>query len=304
MLRSLAIGILLPALVVLASAGARALVARLRRMPPGDDAVCGRRVSGVLGALSIGAGAVIAFVSLEGWPAFPPAARWHWLVFMAIAAAGAGAIHALLPPPRVGGRWCGAATITAAGALGVAAALLLHPLAKIPHPWLWKVALGAVVASAFALTGGVAQGHRDRVLPIVLCGTCLAAAVVLIEARSAKFAQLMAALAAMAAAIVATPTRWRTAVSDHAATAVFVTLVPAWMAVGHFYDQRPVPVMAFVMVGIAPLAFPLIVQAPPFRMAGWRGWTLRIAAGLALPTIAVLCALLLAVPPEPAYEPW
>ena len=248
------------------------------------------------GAIGLGVGFALAFRFTEGiWPALPPVQRWHWLVFMALAAAGIGILHGAWARSHV-------APLLTALLLALAAAAMLQPLPSQDGHMAWKLMLGAAVGGLFLLLSPLAARRPGHVLPLVLVVTCTAVSVVLVEARSAKFGQIAGSLAAMSGMLMVAALLMRRVRLDGGPIAVFAMMIPAWMVTGIFYDGGELPRIAFAMVPCAPLLVWIGEYTPIARRGGVLAWAVRVVPAALVCGAAVAIALLGSAPPPEPYE--
>jgi len=295
MVTSLLLSVMLPGAVAVIGVVIGHLLGRMCS-GKGRPSFIGEVLRHAFGAIGLGLGFALAFRFTEGiWPATPPVQRWHWLVFMALAAAAIGVLHGAWARSR-------AAPLLTALLLAAAAAMMLHPLPSQDGHLFWKLALGVAAGGLFLVLSPLAARRPGHVVPLVLVLACTAASIVLVEARSAKFGQLVGSLAAMSGMLMVAALLMRRLRIDGGPVAVFAMLLPAWMVTGIFYDGGDVPRIAFVLVPCAPPLVWIGEYTPVARRGGVVTWAVRVLPAAILCGAAVAIALLGSAPPPEPYE--
>jgi len=215
---------------------------------------------------------------------------------MAGAATIVGCVHGLWARSRIG------AVVTALLLAGVAAGML-HPLPAMEHHWVWKIGLGIVVALWWLAMNPLAMRRPGHMLPLVMMLTFIAASIVLVEGRSAKFGQMVGSLACMAGAMMTIAFFARRTSIAGGALAVMAVLLPAWMTTGRFYDtEHNLPLASFILVMCAPLALWLVELPKLNALRGWKRWIISVLLVLIVCATAIALAMILSPPPLEPYE--
>jgi hypothetical protein len=245
----------------------------------------GRLIGGaaaLAGGLAVGnfTRGLLPWWSLEpGWPS----------LFPATVVALCGVVVAVVADSRANGRLgLGLRIIAVAGS-----AWWLTPAGTLwPRLGFFALMVVGVVLNweAFRCRGGRSLGRNSLLL--VTAPWCVAAAVVLIHAHSARFCDLAMLLAAAIAGVgFVASLRKLDIVSIFAGPAVFV---PALMLAGGTNTFSEVPAASFILVALAPSAL-WSLQLPPMRR--WSGRALA-AAGVVAVLIPCAVAIILAMRAE------
>jgi hypothetical protein len=264
-------GILVPAVVSTICLA----VAAWRRRPLLD------RPAGALAA----AGGFFAGYAALGWAPLLPADRWHWLPHLALVAAAAGLVGGL---PRVPPALAHAARAAATGL----AAWRLAPTDADSFGVVWVLGLFVAMVVTWELVEEVARRQPGALVPLLLTAAAGAAGVVLVQAGSAKFAQLAGVLAAALGPFVLFAWRRPNSATLAGAVPVVAVLLPGLMAVGKTYTFSDLPRAVFVLAALAPLGL-----AAAFLPVSGRVRLVAMAAGVLAPA-ATAVALALSVTPE------
>jgi hypothetical protein len=206
---------------------------------------------------------------------------FFWLVWSALAAL---LVDVLVRLPRVpvSIAW-GARALVAV----LAARLVCDEDLRIQQPWLpWALAIASLLM--WAVGHELGRTAKGGLVPLIHSASFWAAGVVLLHAHSARFTDLALipafALLAVAAMAMALP---GDAGPVAAASAVYL---PGLMLAGYQGTFSEVPLSAFVLAGLSPLAvLPLLPWAE--GLTGWRRWLPAIG----LPLLAAVAAVVLAM---------
>jgi hypothetical protein len=243
---------------------------------PGGKLALFDRWARVWGAAAL-AGGFFAGYALSGWAPLVPRSPWHWLPYAAALAVVVG----LRDAGRLSLTWL------PRGGVALAAAWLLVPGgAASRYAWLAGLAL-AVLAGWFVLDR-LAEKARDFVPPLLLAGVAGAAAFVLLQAGSAKFAQLAGTLAAVLGAFALLLWRRGERAFLRGAVPGIAVLIPGLMLNGWLNTFGGVHWVSFALVGAAPLTLGLTALRP---LGGQRGRLIQASAALVPAALGVLLAL-------------
>jgi hypothetical protein len=238
---------------------------------------------------ALGAAFVAGQVSLVGWPPFPPIESTHGLFYLALAAAGVGAIESLSTAPSL---LRGA--LRALLAFGAPALLLRSRLRGSWTPFEGAAWIGILGASILAFHAAVRAAARRLTGPsraALLFVPVAAASGVLVLYGSALLSQLAGALAsALGAGLVLS---WlNPAVSfRRGSTTVVAILLGSLLTNGVFYAEVTVPAAA--LIGLSPLACLLALRAARLRNLAPRPTALAVGAVLGIPCAAAIGLALL-----------
>ncbi len=236
-------------------------------------------------ALALAAGLAVGDQLRGTLPWVPDERPMSWLAAVVLAVLAAGVVARL---PQVPG-WVGWALRGAASAL---AGWLLTP-ADLRQEWLVApAALAAVVLLQWAVLEQVERVEPGGLVPLALAAAALAAAVVLVHAGIARFADLavvlMAALAGVGGVALVLGRRAGGVVPGAA------VLLPALLLLGEHETFTEVPADSFVLVGLSPLLL------APSLLPAWRRYERK---GLwAAQAVLVLIPLAVAVGRAAAAE--
>lgn len=271
--------LLIPGLLgIVLAAGASGLILAMAR---------GRRWGLPLGlgfGFALGHAAVRGWLTAPEWPTGPPLDAVDWAPWLALIAAGLGAIDAARPV-GIGWRWSGRALLTAA-----VIALVLGPLMN--GAWMDQrfrgldrlIGLGVVMLAVWGAIGGsVERIGRDSLPPIL--GWCAGSGLVLLAAHSLALGASAATLASALGPALIAACWWPGLTLARGGIAVVVVALAALILGGLFYAD--VPVVAALVLAIAPLALAVDRLGPIRRGPGWIIVLIRLAAvvvpvGLAL----------------------
>lgn len=219
-----------------------------------------------------------AWLALSGTtqPGGPPARYWLPWAILIVAVAGL-VVHVKKIPVAV-------AWFIRAAAVTVAALLLVPATLRGEAPWLWPVLAVGLLAN-WQILDVIRRDARPIWFPIASTALFMAGATVLIHAHTARFTDIATILAGcwMAMTVVAW---WR---GEEAGGAIPITAVglPGLLLVTQQSTYSEVPLAAFALVGLAPLALALLLFVPAERRPSWTyaliGWgLLAIPMGMAM----------------------
>jgi hypothetical protein len=229
----------------------------------------------------------------EGLPWNAEVPKWHWLLWLGLAALAVGVLIRLPQVPAVI-RW-----LIMAAAAGFVAWLFVPP-DLLPEdlrekaPWGPAAAFAAVVFIEWALLEHLCERSPGGGIPLGLALTFLAGAAVLIHAGSLRFTDVATILSASLSGIAVAARQQADAGAVAPGVAV---LLPGLLLTGQntMASEVPVPLAGFLLVGLAPLAL-LLTLLPPFRR--WEGIRLNILQ-LILILVPVIVAVALAMQTGP-----
>ena len=230
---------------------------------------------------AIALGFIVAFIGMAGRPAFPPKEAWHWLPFLAAAAAAIGGIE-----PRIPG-------FTRRGlriALLVFAALAVTPPSK-RDPAQGELyvsagtALAALVASRYLEALEKTGGPRAALAPAFVASACAAIALAVFSGSAVLGTLCGAVAAAIGACLVL---GWWIPIDARDGSLVAVSLVAMTSLCGAQYAT--LPAASSILLAVAPAGGALTVGLLA-RRGGPMRLVLRAAGGAAIPAgIAVAIA--------------
>lgn len=237
---------------------------------------------------ALGHAAVRGWLMAPEWPTGPPLDAVDWAPWLALVAAGLGAIDAARPVGKAW-RWSGRALLTAA-----AIALVLGPLmsgaweAEPRHGLDRLIGLGLALLAAWGATA-VLVVRRGGGAALPLLGWCAGSGGVLAAAHSlalgASAVTLAAALGPVAILAIWRPER----AGGRGWLAVVVVALAALTLGGLFYAD--LPTTSAVLLALAPLALAIDRLGPVRRRPTWAIVLLRVAAVL-VPVVAALAIAL------------
>ena len=229
------------------------------------------------GAVALGVGFIIAFITLAGSRGLRLTDRWHWIALMATVAASLGLAASLWRP--------GFALRLATGAvMAVSVGSLLHPPASAAHPFAWKAALAIL---AFLLWGNFeALGTRRTgvLLPAVIVVTCGGLSVVLLNAQQAGFSLLAAAVAAVAGMGLLVALFAPAFSLAQGGSYVAGSMLAALCMLGWLYSTSELTIWPLVLILASPLATWVAVLPSVRRMRPWQS-ALVATIAVAVPVI-------------------
>jgi hypothetical protein len=230
----------------------------------------------------------------KGLPGNPEVARWHWLLWLGLAALVLGVLLRLPQVPALV-RW-----LVMAAAAGFATWLLVPPdllPEDLREKAAWLVAAcAAVVFVEWALLEHLGERSPGGGIPLGLALTFFAAAAVLIYADTARFMDVALILGASLFGIAVAARQQADAGAVAPGVAV---LLPGLLLNGKYTTFSEVPLTSFLLVALAPLAL-LPTLLPPFHR--WEGIR-RILLQLTFILIPLIVAVVLAMQTGPlVYE--
>ncbi len=232
---------------------------------------------------------ILAFLALYGWPA--GSETWRTAAFAPILG-----LAAAMPLLVIRAPWARAVTVLG---LAVALPVLLLPYTR-PEQWVIQLLPGALVV---VLVGPMEVLVARRRGPSMAIGLAIAAGAATGLVLVSEFLKLSIPLAALSfsTALLAVYTLRRPTLSLAAGPLLVIVpttataLVFAWLE--EKYRQGPIPVAAFALAALAPLAMWLAELAPLLRRRARLGGVVRVAL------VAGACAgafALALVRPKPA----
>ena len=238
------------------------------------------------GALGFGAAFGMACWSVDAWSGLPPHETWHWIAYLAVAAAVVGVVDAMR-------RWPEAARWSIHLGLACASGWLLVG-DWMEQPWLWRPVTAAVILLVYAVLDASAKRVGGASIPLCLCVAAIGASVVLVTLYNLKLAQLAGALAACLG-LSALLAWWRPAFSlARGAVTVIAVVLPGLLLSGKYAAPGGTPGWTFVLAAVAPSAL-LIDRAPGVSGLGPRlAGAVRVAA-VSIPVLVAVAGAIAAV---------
>ena len=256
----------------------------------GESRQADRYATPWMSAVGFAASYVVCHLGIHGPPASAQLEAWEWLLLLVPLAAIVGLLDCLLRPARWW-RICGFV------GLAMASGWCLVPGFQ-SSPWTWRCCLAALIFMLAFSQHQQVQRRGGGVLPLVWILVGALGLPVLIASANAKFGFFVTSMAAASGAVILVWIRLRHADIARGAVPVVSVVYPALFFSGYFNDYGDVPLAAFVLLSIAPLAF---WGAPATsRLPAW------VPVAISLAGTVVMCAgaLYLAWPAltaEPAY---
>jgi len=150
---------------------------------------------GWAGAQAIGlAFAASMLVILKGLPAQPPAERWHWLLWIDVAATAVGVAAGMLA--RFAPLRPAFALLTAAST-----ALLFHPLLSVEAALLARAEVGLVTLALWMAMDSSARRHRGPAAALLTSMIFAALSIVILQGHNATMSLLAASVSAALGAV-------------------------------------------------------------------------------------------------------
>ena len=270
--RALMLGVFVPAMTAGAVLLAGAMIGRAR----------GRAAPACLTPVALLGGFLAGFGALFGIPSAPPAETWQWLFWVAMTAAGIGALTLVDAAPK----WLRA--IAALLSVMVAAWFLVPRWDSLAaaRPW-W---MGGLLVAA-ALDWLVLHARGAKIEARAMCAIALAfatgGAIVLGLSGNAKLAQLAGTLAtASVTAFVLEACRRHTVDARGFGSAIGAVLCGI-MFTGQFHNWSDTPIEAFLVVALSPLVLTLAYMRAVDRLAAARRVVVRLVIVLVPVGVAV-----------------
>ncbi len=213
----------------------------------------------------------------------PPARFWLPWASAFVAVAGMLAQSPRLPAV--------ARRLIAIGTVVIAGRLIVTPAMRAEFPWLW-VAMALAILANWQVLEAVSRDLTSGSLPGGLTALFLLAAAVLIQAHTARFTDVATMLAGawLGVAVVSFVANG----IPGGAQGIAATALPGLMLIAQDTTFSAVPLVAFVLIGLAPLALTPLLMVPVQRRSGGKFAT----AAWALLLTPACAALLLAVSAE------
>lgn len=221
------------------------------------------------------------YLALFGWPPWPPAEGWQWLPLLAGALAFSALLECLLARELLWLPRLAVALATVRLALGP---WLEYQATGEEMLW-WPVGVAVAWTGAATAVDALAARRPGVTWPLLLAVTGGAAAVVLLDAGSARLAQAEGVLAAACGGGVLAAWFRRGFHLGRGPAAAAMGLHAALLLNGHFFLEN-LPLAPAVLLLAAPLAG-VLGEAPAFRERRLASLVLRLVAVAILPAVAL-----------------
>ena len=258
----------------------------VRRLLPRD---LGERYGSAMPAL---AGFLTGYCLLNLAP-WVPATHWHWMPYALIAASIAGPV-ACADGVKYGER---------ALLFGVVAAITAWFFVPTwedldPSRRVYLIGMVAYIVGLACLLEPLSQRLPGPLLPAVLWLTLTAAAIVLALSGSLRFAQI--GLTGAAPFLGISLAAWADRKANHLTGVglLFAVLSVGALSIGQVNSFSSVPLVAYVIIPVAPLTLWLTMVGPLAKLTGARRW----AVNALLPIAVLASGILLAVVAEGGGE--